>query len=223
LSNTIAIVKKSKLFYNSYIYKARVNVLDAHFLQYSTDEEDLLKRIDKHHQWAMTFNRSTIRPYKDEDFKNLAKIIEFIEKNKGTIKLRFDYHSLSIFSNELSTLLELDKILGLDVKYTQIVLEGDPTVKMMRDPKHSARVYFKSKIVTSDFVEDLREFLIRYDNIAFPSGALKKWVYISDHRNWRQKYLDASYFIDYDQESFSTILNLTFDKYLGKTYKLVKK
>jgi hypothetical protein len=223
LSNTIAIIKKPKLFYNSYIYKARVNVLDAHFLQYSKDEEDLLKRIDRHHQWAMTFNRSTFRPYKEQDFKNLARLIAYIEKNKDTVKIRFDYHSLSVFSNDLSTLLELDKILDAEVKYTQIVLEGDPTIKLMRDPKHSTRVYFKSKVVTSDFIEDLREFLIRYNNVAFPSGALKKWAYISDHRNWRQKYLDSSYFIDYDQESFSTILNLTFDRFLGKTYKLVKK
>jgi hypothetical protein len=197
--------------------------LDAHFLQYSKDEDDLLKRIDKHHQWAMTFNRSTYRPYKDQDFKNLANLIAYLEKYKGDLKIRFDYHSLSLFSNDLSTLLELDKILEVDVKYTQIVLEGDPNVKVMRDPKHPLRVYFKSRIVTPNFIDDLREFLIRYDNVAFPSGALKKWLYISDHKNWRQKYLDSSYFIDYNNESFLTVLNLNFDNFLGKTYKLVKK
>jgi len=223
LSNTITTVKKPKLFYNSYIYKARVNVLDAHFLQYSRDEEELLRRIDKHHQWAVTFNRSTYRPYKDQDFKNLSNLIAYLEKYKGVLKIRFDYHSLSIFSNDLTTLLELDKILEADVKYTQIVLEGDPAVKVMRDPKHPLRVYFKSRVVTPSFIDDLREFLIRYDNVAFPSGALKKWLYINDHRNWRQKYLDSSYFIDYDNESFLTVLNLNFDNFLGKTYKLVKK
>lgn len=195
-------------------------MLDAHFLQYSKDEEDLLKRIDKHHQWASNFNRSTYRPYKEEDFKNLTKLIAYIERNKDRIKIRFDYHSLSIFSNDLSTLLDLDNILDVDVKFTQIILEGDPSVKLMRNPKHPMRVYFKSKIVTADFIEDLREFLIRYEKVAFPSGALKRWLYISDSRNWRQKYLDSSYFIDYDNESFSSILNLTFDKFLGKTYKV---
>lgn len=223
MSNTVAIIKKSKLFYNSYKYKARVNVLDAHFLQYSTDEEELLRRIDKHHQWAMNFSRSALRIYQDKDYKNLAKLIAYIEKYKGILKLRFDYHSLSIFSNDLSILLELDKLLDADIKYTQIDLEGDPSVKLMRDPKHPLRVYFKSRIVTPNFINDLREFLIRYDNIAFPSGALKKWLYISDQKNWRQKYLDSSYFIDYDKESFLTILNLNFDNFLGKTYKLVKK
>lgn len=226
----IPVLLKSKLYYGKYKYRANFYHPDIHLGRYATNARELDNAIDlrknhgsNYYAYAAIYANKTLDrsllDRVDRDF--VLNFIQWRSTYGHEVGIRVDYNSVSVYSNDLELLATLEK-LGSEVKYTQIQLTGSPNILLRRDPKHSYRTYFKSKTVPLDFNQEVDKFLSAYKNSAFPSGALKKWStkLKGTSSSWRLRYLDASFFIEYDNESFQTVLALTFDQYLGKTYKV---
>jgi hypothetical protein len=127
---------------------------------------------------------------------------------------------ISVYGNDLVKLKTLESI-GPTVEYTEVIQVGDPDILYRYNPKHQYRTYFRSRTLSDDFHEELGKFLIAYDKSMSPCGALRKWAFdLSPRQNWKKLYLEPNFFVEYDNESFQTVLALSFSKYLGKTYKV---
>jgi hypothetical protein len=218
------IVEKPNLYYDKYKYRAHLTHPDFNIARYAKNEFELQRAIENRYvnnvyYFAIT---GTNRNEKVELVNKvlLSNFIDWRNNFSDKTTIRMDYNSISVYSNDLNLLKTLET-LGPEVEYYEIELTGSPDLLLRENPKHPYRTYFKSKTVPMDFHDELKSFLESYKNSAFPCGALLNWANnLPIRQQWKRKYIEASYFIEYDNESFRTILGLTFDRYLGKTYKV---
>lgn len=223
--NKIKKVEKPKLYYDKYKYRASLYHQDFNIARYAKNEFELQRAIENRYvnnvyYYAITgSNRNSKTELINKEL--LSNFIDWRNANSDKVTIRMDYNSISVYGNDLKLLKTLE-VLGLTVSYYQIELTGSPNILLRKDPKHPYRTYFKSKTVPMDFHDELKSFLESYKNSAFPCGALLNWANnLPKGKQWKRKYIEASYFIEYDNESFRTMLGLTFDdRYLGKTYKV---
>lgn len=212
------------LYFNKYRYRAKYNQLGIHVTSYSSSIEQFREIMLRQHR----YNGSALP--KLTDYAVIEKFMLWRSVNKEKITLRMSRNSCSVFSNDLPLLESLNSMSQQPIEYTEIQLDGDPSVKILRDPKHKFRVYFNNRQVTDEFKQDMGELFHAHKNTLFPCPALAAWIH--DPRfnpkaggvsSWRRKYLMPFYFIEYDDEATISLLALFFDPYLGKKYKLQKR
>jgi len=220
------------LYFNKYRYRAKYKMMGIHAASYAKDITHFREIIQRQHRYSSsgTPYRYGITP-KDYDYDTIERFMLWRSINKEKIMLRLSGDSCSVFSNDLPLLESLRYIvIKNSIEYTEIQLDGDPDVKVLKDPKHNYRIYFTNKQVNDEFKQDMLELFNAHQKTLFPCPALLKWV--EDPRfnpkaggvgAWRRKYLMPFYFIDYDDESTILLLSLFFDGYLGKKYKLEKR
>lgn len=219
-------VIKSKLYYDKYKYRATLYHQDFHHTRYAKNKKQLIDSIEFRIKNGGYFfgnslnydlKNTTMLPYSME--VPLAFLNWKLDNEKG-LTIRTDYNMVSVYGNDLELLKTLETI-GPEVSYTQIIQQGDPDVLLRNNPNYQYRTYFKSRTLPDEFHDEIGKFLSAYSQSITPCGSLKKWAFKLDPKcQWKKKYLEASFFIEYDNESLRTLLALNFDKYLGKTYKV---
>lgn len=132
-------------------------------------------------------------------------------------------NAVKVYTNDATIASEL-KNLGYDITVTiAIVSVPSGIMQFAREPKHKFRTYFKSKQVDAEFRANIADFLEQYKDSVFACGALKQWVKFPKNR-WTSKFLNSSFFIEYDNDGIQTIAMLMFGtKFLGKHYELKKR
>jgi len=193
--NNSRIVTRTKLFFGKYKYRAVICNPNFHLISYSKTAKQLQDTI--------------------------AFSIHWRNSQSKDITIRIDYDMISVYGNDLFKLQTLEYV-DTNVDYCEVKLEGDPSILERNNPKHKYRTYFRCRsLQNADLHTEMQKFLQSYEKSVYPCGALRRWAFeIKDGQNWRKHYLEASFFVDYDIESIQTILGLTFDSYLGKTYKV---
>lgn len=214
--NKIKVITKNKLYYGKYKYRAFLNCPDISLIRYTKTENELDRAI------ALREIYNFGRFYPEKPNKTfLIKLIDWRNNTpKGLATVRIDYSCISVYSNDLEIIDSLQKLAPNLVNYTEINVEGDMGVLLRNNPKHAYRTYFRTKTVPDTFHVELDNFLQQYSKSAYPTGSLKKWLKTTGPATWRLRYLDSCFFIDYDNESFLSVLALNFGEYLGKTYKV---
>lgn len=214
--NNFKKIVKSKLFYDRYKYKSSISYPDSNLIRYATTEKDLDKAIALRESYGRSsFYGSVI----DRDF--LCKVLHWRNSvNDTPSTIRVDYNCISVYSNDLEVIKSLEQLKPNEVHYSEVKVEGDVGVLLRNKPKHNYRTYFRSKTVPDGYHVEIQNFLDQYKNSVFPTPSLKKWLQIRGSYTWRLRYLESCFFIEYDDESFLTILALNFGTYLGKTYKV---
>lgn len=209
-------VIKSRLYYDKYKYKSSISYPDCTLIRYTKTEKDLDKAIALRESYGRSsFYGSTI----DKDF--LLKLMDWRNALSETDSMvRVDYNCISAYSNDLVSIQSLEKLRPNEVSYSEVTVEGEVGVLLRKNPKHNYRTYFRSKTVPDGFHTEIQNFLNQYKNSAFPTPSLLKWLQLKGSYTWRQRYLESCFFIDYDNESFLSVLSLNFSNYLGKTYKV---
>lgn len=186
-------------------------------MRYSRTEQELDKAIDSRRNYNV-FHTALFEPKRD----TLLKLIHYRNSlSQTSCTVRIDYDCFSVYSNDLVIINSLEKIVPDHVvHYTEVNVEGDVGVLLRNNPKHEYRTYFRTKTIPEGFHLELENFLEQYKKTAYPTPSLKKWLKNNGPAKWRLRYLDACFFIEYDHESFLSILSLNFGDYLGKTYKV---
>lgn len=194
--------------------------MDFHYARYAKNEVQLRDAIDFRRRSGGYFYNG--RPISDTT--DISVPLAFVywrnANNSDDITIRIDYNFISVYGNDLEKLKTLESI-GPTVNYSEVIVQGDPDILVRNDPKHQYRTYFKSRTLSDGFHEEMGKFLLAYEKSVTPCGSLKKWAFNLDPKQiWKRKYLEANFFLEYDSESFQSVLALSFDKYLGKTYKV---
>jgi len=215
-------------YYNKYIYRVRFKMPSIRYIINETSVDGLMKRYNATSGWRVI--KDTDRPEVTADLEALKQLIELRRsfKKDGSAIIRLEWHTASIFSNDLSLLKSIENIKPeLDYDYTQVQTNNFVGVKSFaKEPKHKFRVYLKSKIVKGGLVEQLDELLKRTPSL-YPCNSLKYWllgaVLTKNQYSWRYRFTSPIHFIDYDDESTLSYLALMHGEYLGKRYKLEKR
>ena len=207
---------KSRLYYNKYKYKSSIVYPDGNLIRYASTEQDLDKAIAQRESYGRSsFYGSLI----DRDF--LCKLVHWRnDVNQTPSTVRVDYSYITVYSNDLEVIDSLEQFKPNEVSYTEVQVEGEVGVLLRNNPKHKYRTYFRSKTVPDGFTKEIEEFLQQYKSSVYPTPSLIKWLLLKNKYTWRHRYLESCFFIDYDDESFLSILSLNFGSYLGKTYKV---
>ena len=219
---------RDELYYNKYQYKAKFVLDGVRYTWYTKTPEELEKRINakkpiyygirKEDRAAVMANLETIKQF--ITWRNQCKA------NK-TANIRVEFNSVSVFSNDLELLKSLDNLgNGLKVDYIQVQTSKFVGVKsFMKEPKHKYRVYLKTKLVEGSLIGDLYDLINKTPEL-YPSESLKYWLRGArdpSRYSWRYRHTSATHFIDYDNESTLSYLELMHGDYLVKRYKLEKR
>lgn len=208
-------------FFKKYKYRARVRLHGLGLTYYANTIDEFNKRLSH-------VNMRYRRYSKDEVKNNIHLIEKFIAfkvsvKDSDQFTIRLEGDTAGIFSNDLSKLLELKNISGLDVDISEAVTSSYAGVKyFIREPKHKYRIYFRSVAVEPSFITDLKEILHK-NNKLYPSKGLTAWLYKTRSASYYYyRFCSSSFSIDYDDESTGTYLALMLGDKVGHRYKLEK-
>ena len=221
---------RDQLYYNKYQYRARFVLVGVRYTWYiKEDIQELINRLDTP---IIGYNPNHVTSDRDEIKQNISKLEKFIKwrnltKQKKTSTIRVEHNTVAVFSNDLQELLDIvNSIPEIEVDYTQAQISNYTGIKYFaRNPKHSFRVYLKSKKVQDSFAEDLHN-LFKNNKDLYPCFSLKHWVRGSVNSNqkfWRYSFSSANHFIDYNDESTLSYLAILHGDMLGKRYKLEKR
>jgi len=215
-------------YYNKFTYRVRFKMPSIRYIINESTIDGLMKRYNATSGWRVI--KDVDRPMVTKDLEALKHLIELRKsvKKDGTATVRLEWNSVSVFSNDLSFLKNIENIKPeLDYDYTQVQTHNFVGVKsFVKNPKHKFRVYLKSKIVKGDLVTQLSDLLKRTPSL-YPSPSLTYWLMgaslANNQYSWRYRFTCPTHFIDYDDESTLSYLALMHGDYLGKRYKLEKR
>jgi hypothetical protein len=221
---------RDQLYYNKYEYRARFYLVGVRYTWYIKD--NIQELVDRLNAPAVGYSYVNGETNRDEIKENIPKLTKFLHwrneiKKKKNSTIRVEHNTVAVFSNNLQELRDITNIIpDIEIDITQAQTSNFVGVRyFVRKPKHSYRVYLKSRRVEGSFAEDLHE-LFKKNNKLYPCFSLKQWAkgsINSQQVSWRYRFSSATHFIDYDDESTLSYLALLHGDMLGKRYKLEKR
>jgi hypothetical protein len=211
---SLPLINRDNLFYNKFEYRARFKIVGAYLLYHKTknlSRKHISPHIDKNEVNTVIQNLPLL---------NIINTWIIDHKTSHELCSRIERNTLSVYSNDLPILEELNNIIPSVIE--KVVYSKQVGVKtFVKEPKHKFRVYFKSKRVNPEIRENIRQILEKNKKI-YPSNSLLRWL-SNECRHWQKKYLSSCYCIDYDDESIISYLSLMLNDILGHCYKLEKR
>ncbi len=222
---------RDQLYYNKYEYRARFYLVGVRYTWYIKD--NIQELIDKLNAPAVGYSYVTGISDRDEIKENIPKLKKFLHwrneiKKKKNSTIRVEHNTVAVFSNDLQELHDITNIIpDIEIDITQAQTSNFVGVKyFVRKPKHSYRVYLKSRRVEGSFAEDLHE-LFKKNKKLYPCPALNHWakgsISSSNQHSWKYRFSSSIHFIEYDDESVLSYLAILHGDMLGKRYKLEKR
>lgn len=214
---------KNKLYFNNFNYKAKIRIVGACYTYYTNDIETYIQRIEKWRDESKKNLYSRVKDYENRywDSIDISTIEKFFlwrigHSDKKCIT-RIQGDCVSVFSNDID-IIKSTAYISDEVEYYKVSLTTSDTIQLKNKKHYNYRTYFKGKRVTGDFMDNFNEFTKIYkSNVVSISPALIKYM----QRQWTPyMYMHSSYFIDYTDESFLSILYMHFPNMISKTYKL---
>lgn len=202
---------RKQLYYNKYLYRASFTFKFARYITLSKNIQSFKLNLIK-------FFGVNI----DEGF-DLTQVFNFIDfyHSKSDNICRIESENVSLFGNDLDKLKEICESITTYVEYTKAIVYD--VIVFKKYPKFKNRVYFKQKYLKKYDLEKIKEFInLHVDKKlnAKASNSLTYLLYWNPFNNY-SNYFHGSHYIDYNDESFLTLVYLWLDKYVGKNYKLV--
>jgi hypothetical protein len=210
---------RDKLYWNKYVYRVTVNLPGATMCHDARNAENFWKSCFEL-QW---FSESR----KDYVEKNKVKYLQYYNWLKNSAKntdckFRTESGYVSIFTNDGALVKEFRNAIP-DSQCTKAVVSKHSEIKLFRtQPKHKYRIYLRSLRVDTEDYHALVDFLREHSDQFNISPAFHHHAIRYEQYKWRHKWLSSSYFIDYDQQSLESWLDLKFGEMLGKRYELRK-
>jgi hypothetical protein len=224
-SDGVEYIDQRSLYFNKYMYRARVYSVGMYLISWNLTREDMQIRINSNQRRLSTANADQLLKF--SEWKNSQ-----LKGNNRICTIRIEGDVASVFSNDLTHLKTLETI-GCVVDYTEIGDDIPLGVKyFVNEPKYKHRIHLKSKRVSEDFPNKLAAMVERYKGTGTkiaPCPSLKEWLStrgvpsLGGWLAWKRSYCSSHYFIDYNDESFITLFALSFDNMISRKYNLKKR
>jgi hypothetical protein len=153
-----------------------------------------------------------------------------VNNHASGAKVRIEYEKVIVYANsirELQTAVDVLQPTGSVHFYMASAPVEMDTIEFARQPKFKFRNYFKSRIITPETKSSIRSFIDDQRNNGSSiqiNDAMNLWLSRKSYNKNGNSYLPESYYIEYDDESFRTLLALMFgDLMKPKVFRLVQR
>lgn len=204
--------KQNWLWYDKYKYKVEFNLEQVGLHRWYD-----IRMVDRE------LERSNIRVKHANNLIELRKVLVWKGENIGNFKILTHCNSITVYATRYDIVEELAKILNQPTTVQEVVhiYSRPKEVIYHKNPKHQFRVYFKSKVYSSNEIIELRDFFLKHQNLFFPSANLNFFLHW-DTRGKAGRWNDGNLFFDYDNEAYQSIYYMHFYQHIKKEYAIQK-
>jgi hypothetical protein len=147
----------------------------------------------------------------------LYAFADFLKMSTDPYKMVISVNQCWIYSNSTNLLERIDRLPFVrNTKFTESVIVRPKNTVALKNPRHQHRSYFRTVKLTAQERQQIMTFLQGQHNVRI-SPALKEWMTTPFNRT--QDY----FFVDYDSESWLTMLGLVRPGLIRKTVQIVAK
>jgi hypothetical protein len=218
-------VASDRLFYDHWQYCIRFRLDEVNCLRYSLEAEDidaLLTRRDMWRQRVRTrwpqnnFVRSH-SPITDTTRETLYAFADFLKCTTEPYKMVISVNQCWIYSNSPNLLERIDRLPFVNhSKFTESVIVRPRNTVAVKHPNHQYRSYFRATKLTDQEKQRILSFLQGQADVRI-SPALQEWIATPFNR------IQDYFFVDYNAETWLTMLSLVRPGLIRKTVQIVAK
>lgn len=222
-------VKSDQLYYDKYQYSASCTLYECWVFRYATDHAAIDRKLNQQQEWRTHMRQRWPSGYNsfarldisDQNRADVHAMADFIQSIKD-YKLVIEHKTLRFYTNDIEV---LDAIFNMDFvsdkRYTQVVVDRPKNTVRLKNPRHRLRSYFKETRVTPEEKQAIGQFLLNQPGIRIGQG-LKDWI-DEKRATYGAKYTRDYFFVDYDSDSWLTMLALVRPGLIRKTVNIIAK
>jgi hypothetical protein len=152
----------------------------------------------------------------DHTVRDLHALAELLLTTRSDYKLVVSINQAHVYTNDLTLIDLLDQLLGISHReYSQSQINRPANTIRLKNPKHKFRSYFKTTKLSAQQKLNLDNFLINQRQSSRPSPSLTTWI----KGPWLRT--QDYFFVDYNSESWLTMLALTCPGLIRKTNEII--
>jgi hypothetical protein len=218
-------VSSDRLFYDHWQYCIRFRLNEVSVLRDSLDIENIDALLDRRSIWRERVrsrwpHNNFVRGHDaitDQTRENLYAFADFLQQITDPYKMVISANQCWIYSNNANLLERIDRLPFVNhAKFTQSVIVRPRNTVAVRHPNHRYRSYFRNTKLATAEKDRILSFLQGQNDVRI-SPALTEWIATPFNRT--QDY----FFVDYNEESWLTMLSLVRPGLIRKTVQIVAK
>jgi hypothetical protein len=218
-------VSSDRLFYDHWQYCIRFRLEEVNCLRYSLEAEKIDELLTRREMWRERVRQrwpqnNFVRPHSpitDGTREILYAFADFLKLTTEPYKMVISVNQCWIYSNSSNLLERIGRLPFVrNSKFTEAVIVRPRNTVAVKHPHHSYRSYFKATKLTEQERERIVVFLQDQHDVRI-SPALTTWIATPFNRT--QDY----FFVDYNSESWLTMLGLIRPGLIRRTVQIVAK
>jgi hypothetical protein len=214
-------VASDRLFYNHWNFCVNFHLQEIACIRYSLDSAVIAKRLKNREEWQaqmrLRWTNRLVSPVTKETKEQLHQFAEFLAATSYEYKIVISSNRAAIYANDLEFISVLDNLSMLThKKFTQAIVTRPENTIAVINPKHKLRGFLRNTKLTSEEKTNLSAFLTTQQEIRI-SPAMLAWLNTPFSRT------QDHFFIDFNDETWLTMLSLVRSGLIRKTFKIVAK
>jgi hypothetical protein len=218
-------VSSDRLFYDHWQYCIRFRLHEASALRDSLELEEIDAVLERRSIWRERVRRrwpknDFVREHDDitdQTRENLYAFADFLQQVTDPYKIVISINQCWIYSNNSNLLERIGRLPFVSsTKFTQAVIARPRNTVAVKHPRHQHRSYFRNIKLTDSEKDRIQCFLHSQPDVRI-SPALTQWLATPFNRT--QDY----FFIDYNAETWLTMLALVRPGLIRRTVQIVAK
>ena len=221
----LTIDDRTGLYFGKYKYRAQLKVMGAAYTYYTNTLDQFKKKLENtkanRNQYRISILNSRFEETYDHiNFEQIEKFFDWKNnRNNETFMCRIQGNNISFFSNDLDMLKTL-VVIDPSLKFSEAYIKTSDTLFFKKEPKYKHRTFFKGRKCPVDFQDQVNDLRNMYgDKIRFSPGMVRM---LNKYPQSTYRYMNTSYYIDYNDPGMISILGIWFGDFLGKSYSLQK-
>jgi hypothetical protein len=219
-------VPRDRLYYDQWQYSMTLYLSEISCLR-DLDHERINHLIEVRRQWRQhqqqRWARSQIglintirhKEINDQIINDLHAVASVLLEHTAKFKTVFSTNTMWIYTNDTSLLQQLTQLPCVDqVKLAEALVQKPRGAMVLKNPQHTHRSYFRSKKLTMEQKQTLKQFLQNHKSCLRTGPALENWL--QDRFLRSQDY----FFVDHNGESWLTMLGLVQPGLVRKTMQI---
>lgn len=213
---------RKNLYYSKYKFRVAITIPNVHRTRYHRSYAEF---ISYKPQWSSTIHKN---------LTNLAEIERYFDfkhhPHTGTLMTRIECDKFLLYSDdpvELERSVNQIDAAGAVTYHSAIAPKEQGTIEFSRPPKYKFRNYFRQQSVDADFRKSIREFIEDQQTNGAEiklNDSMTRWLTRQMYSKNGSGYLYESFYIEYSDDGFDTLLTLMFGEFLKpKVYRLVQR
>jgi len=218
-------VPSDRLFYDHWQYCIRFRLDEVNCLRYSLDTEKIDEILTRREMWRDRVRQrwpqnNFVRPHSpipDGTREILYAFADFLKLATDPYKIVISVNQCWIYSNSVNLLERINRLPFVNnAKFTESVIVRPKNTVALKNPQHCYRSYFRATKLTDQEQQQIVSFLQGQAEVR-TSPALTAWIADPFYRT--QDY----FFVDYNAESWLTMLGLIRPGLIRRTVQIVAK